>query len=347
MKNKMTRILGLAAIAVVFTMCKPQNTEQETVTKQDAPTVKVELVKKSDVMQSVSFAGTLIAGKENHLAPATAARIEKINVEVGDRVATGQVVVVMDNTQLQQAKINYESLANDLKRLDTLVAIGSATKQSYDQLKARYDVAKSNYEFLAENIQLKAPISGIITGKYYNDGEMFGMTPNPATGKAAIVSIMQINPLKTIISVPESYYPYVSVGQETMIVSELYPNDSFPGKVTIRYPIIDNMSKTFKVEIKIQNTGEKLRPGMFVKAVMNFGIKNTVVIPAISLLKQTGTNDRYVFVNNNGKARKVPVEIGEVFDDKIEILKGLKIGDQLLVAGQNKVEDGVEIQIVK
>ena len=164
----------------------------------------------------------------------------------------------MDNTQLQQSKINYESLLSDLNRLDTLVSIGSATKQSYDQMKARYDVAKSNYEFLADNIQLKAPISGVITGKYYNDGEMFGMTPNPTTGKAAIVSIMIINPLKTIINIPESYFPFIEKGQEANILSELYPNDTFKGKVSIKYPVIDNLSKTFQVEIKINNNGERL-----------------------------------------------------------------------------------------
>ncbi len=345
---KRTLFYGITALIVLgLSMCKgPEKQDNSQKEQSVKPTVKTMTVQQKVVSKEISFAGNLLAGKETHLAPATAGRIDKIYVEVGDHVSAGQVLVEMDKTQLTQAKINYESLLKELQRLDTLKNIGSVSEQNYDQIKTQLDVARTNYEFLLENVQLKAPFSGIITGKYYNEGEMFGMSPNPAIGKAAIVSLMKLNPLKMNVSMSESYFPLVNKGQKAVITSDLYPEDTFQAHVSVKYPVVDNLSKTFTVELLIDNPDEKLRPGMFVKATLQFGIKNTIVVPSIAVLKQTGTNNRYVFVVENNKAVRKFVTLGQVFDDELEILSGLKPGEKLVVAGQNKLSDQIEVQIV-
>jgi len=253
----------------------------------------------------------------------------------------------MDRTQLQQAKINLMTAQADFKRFDTLKKTGSIADQQYDQMKARYDIAKTSYEFLQENTQLKAPFSGIISGKYFENGEMYSGTPVATVGKPAVISIIQINDLNVMVNVSSNYFPLITQGMKAEITSELFPEKTFTGEVYRIYPTIDNSTKTVTVEIKIKNDGLKLRPGMFAKIRMNFGEGNAILVPSIALVKQTGTNNMYAFVNENNKAVKKLVKTGRIIDDKTEILDGLKDGEELIIVGQNKLENQAPIKVIK
>ena len=130
--------------------------------------------------------------------------------------------------------------------------------------------------------------------------------------------------------------------------SSLYPDRIFEGQVSIVYPTIDPASRTFTVEVKIPNDDEALRPGMY--GTINFFIGNTetVVVPAISVLKLQGANDRYVFINKDGKAKRVSVNLGKRFEDKIELISDeIQEGDELIVVGQGRVIDGSPITITQ
>lgn len=143
------------------------------------------------------------------------------------------------------------------------------------------------------------------------------------------------------------YFPSVSLGLKADIISDLYPDKPFKGEIFRIYPTIDNSSKTFVVEIKIQNDNLKLRPGMFAKVRINFGEGSALLVPSIALIKQTGTNDMYVYINENNIAIKKLVKIGSIINDKTEIIEGLSIGDELIVVGQNKLENKTPIKISK
>jgi len=293
-------------------------------------TLKTEIVRtlileKVNISRSIDYTSTLAAFKEIHLAPASPGRIEKINVEISDRVEQGQVLVQMDRTQLQQAYVNMVTLETDFKRMEELKKSESIADQQYDQIKARYEIAKSSYEFLLENTQLKAPFSGIISGKYFENGEIYSGSPVPAVGKPAVLSIVQIDNLKSLVNLSSIYFPLVSLGLKADIISDLYPDKPFKGEIFRIYPIIDNATKTFVVELKIHNDNLKLRPGMFAKISINFGEGSALLVPSIALIKQTGTNDMYAYINENKIAIKKLVKTGIIIDDKTEILGGLKV----------------------
>ena len=120
---------------------------------------------------------------------------------------------------------------------------------------------------------------------------------------------------------------------------------SFKGEIFKIYPTIDNATKTFTAEVKIQNSNLKLRPGMFSKIQLNLGKGNAVLVPNIALVKQTGTNDMYVFVNKDNVAVKTLVKTGRMFDDKIEITDGITEGNEIVIVGQNKLENKTPLQI--
>ena len=343
--------LGVVAGMLIFgTACTSKNEKKEdtakTEVKQAVP-VKTMLVNQELITRNIDYTASLIPFEEVHLAPSAPGRIEKINVEIGDNVSKGQIVALMDRTNLEQAKINLMNLETNYRRLDTLKKTNSISDQQYDQVKSAYNIAKTSYQFLQENTQLKAPFSGVVSGKYFEDGEIYSGSPVASVGKPAILSIVQINQLKALIGISASYFPLITHGMKADIKSDIYPDLTFNGEIYKIYPTIDNATKTFTVEVKIQNGNLKLRPGMFSKIQLNLGKGNAMLVPNIALVKQTGTNDMYLFVNKNNTAKKTLVKTGRMFDDKIEILEGLSIGDEIVIVGQNKLENLSPIEIKK
>jgi len=352
MKFIKTITIITAAVVIVYG-CSSKTEEQKTTGSIAASTaikiekVKVTMLQSSVIAKSIEYTSTLKAFEEVHLVPSTPGRIEKIFVEVGSRVSKGDQLVQMDQTQLQQAMIQLKSLEIDYKRLDTLQKVGSITRQQFDQISTQYAIAKSNVEFLKDNTRLAAPFSGVISGKYFEDGEMYSGAPNTTSGKAAILSVVQISPLKAIVNIPETYYPIISEGMTTQVTCDLYPGQVYSGTIMRKYPTIDAMTHSFQVEIRIDNPGEKLRPGMFARVQLELGETDALVVPAMAVLKMQGSNERYVFIEVQGKAKRVSVEMGKRFDEMVEIISPeLKEGDRLIVTGQSRLVDQVPVEIV-
>lgn len=295
------------------------------------------------ISQDLDFTGTVQAWAENHLASSTPVRIEKILVDVGHRVKQGDLIALMDRTQLNQIKVQMQTLKNDLDRLDTLRKAGAATPQNYEQLKSQYDVVLSNYQYTLQNTEIRSPITGVVTGKYQNEGELFSMTP-VAGGKAALVTVMQMNPVKVNIHVSERYYPIFKPGKKASVVSDLYPQQIFEGVVEKVYPTIDRATGTFQVEIKVQNAQELLRPGMFVRTAVNIGQNPAILVPTTAVLRQSGTNERFVFVEDNGVAIRKTVEPGRIRGDQTEVLQGLQKGDNLVISGQHNLLNQMKVK---
>ena len=303
-------------------------------------------LKKQIISRSIEYTSSLIPFEENHLASASPGRIEKIFVEIGDHVRQGDMLVQMDRTQLHQAQIQLKNIETDYARLDTLNKVGSISKQQYDQVKAQYDIARSSVEFLQENTVLRAPFNGVISGKYYEEGEFYSGAPNTLAGKSAIVSIVQIDYLKAEVNISEKYFPLVHTGMDAVVSTDTYPGKMFPGKVMRVHPTIDPATRSFTIEVKISNQEEILRPGMFSRVTMELGEETALVVPSAAVLKLQGSNERYVFLEENGLARRVAVLIGKRFDDRIEIQSGeLKEGDRLIVTGQARLVDGDNVQV--
>jgi RND family efflux transporter MFP subunit len=325
----------------------PANVSAGDTTGLNVENVRILRVEKQKIARTIEYSSSIIAFEEVHLASASPGKIEQISVEIGDRVSKGDILVRMDPTQLQQARVNYQSTETDFLRLDTLNKVGGISKQQYDQMKARYEIAKSNYEFLQRNTILKAPFNGVISGKYFENGELYSGAPNTMAGKAAILSIVQINPVKALVNISENNYPLLKTGMNASVISDLYPDKTIIGQVMRVYPTIDPATRTFTVEVKIENRQELLRPGMFCRVSLNLGEDMALVVPAIAVLKTQGSNERYLFLEENGIARRVVVMIGNRFDDKLELISDeVKEGSNIIVSGQARLVNGDQVNIV-
>lgn len=351
---KIIRFIPVVILSVLFiTGCSSgSGTKGPRDEAQASPAIKVEKVRVMTLQtqvigKNIEYTSTLLPYEEVHLVPASPGRIERIFVEVGTRVKQGDLLAQMDQTQLQQAVIQLKNLETDYKRLDTLQKVGSVTRQQFDQLATQYEIARSNVEFLKENTKLVAPFYGVISGKYFEDGEMFSGVPNTASGKAAVLSVVQINPVKAMVNVPETYYPLVREGMKPRIQCDIYPGEIYTGSIIRKYPTIDPYTHSFQVEIRIDNPGEKLRPGMFARVELELGEISALVVPALAVLKMQGSDERYVFVEEQGLAKRVSVDLGQRFDDMVEIISpDIKEGDRLIIAGQPRLVDKVPVEVV-
>ena len=339
-------ILAISALALSCTGTKGEDGKTDKAATEKVEMVKVATLEVKQVARSVEYPATLLAFEELHMAPASPGRIDAIKVEVGSRVSKGDLIVQMDRTQLHQAEIQLKNLEIDFKRFDTLQKVGSVPQQQYDQMKSQLEIARSNVNFLKDNTQLRAPFSGVISGKYFEAGEMFSGAPQPQIGKAAIVSLVQIDKLKAIVPVSEVYFPMIKKGMETSIKSDLYPDKSIKGKIFNIYPTIDAASRTFNIEIQIENREGLLRPGMFNRITIDFDQAEAMLLPSIAILKMQGSNDRYLFVEKDGVAHRVGVTIGSRYDELVEVIADeLKQGDKIIISGQGRLLDGVKVKV--
>ena len=337
--SQILNILPLTALALLMSCSGEKKQAEEQVTNEKVK-VKIETVSARDVDQLGEFTATVTANVTNKIAPQTPFRIEKLFAEVGDHVKAGQLLAKMDETNLKQTKIQLDNQELEFKRIDELYKVGGASKSAWDAQKTQLDISKASYKNLQENTKLLSPITGVVTARNYDNGDMYN------SGEP-IFTVEEIRPVKLLINVSESYFTKVKKGNEVEIKLDVYGDEVFKGKVSLVYPTIDPNTRTFPVEIKIANADERVRPGMFARVTMNFGVKNHVVAPDLSIVKQSGAGDRYIYVYKDGKVSYQKVELGRRMGNKYEVISGVEDGDQVVVSGQSRLNNGMEVEIDK
>ena len=331
----LSHIVLLLGAALLFS-CGAKEEEKTEVAK---PLVKVETAVKRDIPLTNVYTATVESDVVNKISPAMPARIRKIYVEVGDRVRKGQVLVELDKTNLSQTDIQIANLERDLQRCKELYEVGGISKQQIEQLEVQLDVAKSNASNLSENTTLRSPINGVVTQRNYDSGDM------PAG--MHILQIEDFNPVKLLIHASEDLYTKITKGMEVKVSVNVYPDEEFTGKVALVHPTINQASHTFPVEINIPNSDSRIRPGMFARVNINLGTNEGILVPDASVMKQTGSNDRHVFVIKDGKADKKAITIGQHLGGYYEVISGVEAGDEIVVAGASRLSDKQEVEVIK
>lgn len=187
-------------------------------------------LEKKKIAKTIDYTANLEAEEQVYYAPSSTGRIEKIHVEVGDPIKKGQLLVEMDRTQLHQAEVQLKNLETEYNRAVMLKKTESISQQAYDAAVTQYEVAKSNVEFLRENTKLLAPFNGVVTGKFYENGEMYSGSPAGGAAKASVISIEQINPLKAKVNMTEQYFPLIKQGTPVELRAPSIPTGHSPEK---------------------------------------------------------------------------------------------------------------------
>lgn len=334
------KLVGMLLLALVIglTSCNKEK-KTETAAVADTPNVRLQTVGEREVEQIYEVTASVQPDAKNSIAPSAPGRIRNILVEVGQHVSKGQKLVQMDVANLSNLETQIENVKRIYKRTQELFNVGGASQQDLDNAKLQLDVAQTNLKNLTENTFLLSPISGVITARNYDNGDMY-------SGQMPVLTVMNINPVKMLINVSESYYSQVKTGMPMDVKFDVFEGQNFQGKVSLIYPTIDERTRTFGVEVKLNNTNSKIRPGMFARVTMVFGKAKHVVVSDKAIVKQAGSGAKYVYVYNDGKVKYKQVEIGRRVDADYVILSGLLASEQIVVAGQSKLVDGAAVKVI-
>lgn len=333
------QLFTLATLMLLSSCGKGEKTATTTI-KEEKPKVKLASVRAENVEQLQEFTATVESDVKNNIAPSSPVRIEKIYVEVGDQVRKGQKLVQMDASSLNQIKSQLDNQKIEFARIDELYKVGGASKSEWDAKKMNLDVMQTSYRNLLRNTSLTSPISGVVTARNYDSGDMY-------SGGVPVLTVEKISPVKLMINISEDYFTKVKKEMTTKIKLDVYGDEQFTGKVSLIYPTIDNTTRTFPVEIIVSNGGQKVRPGMFARVSMSFGSMEHVVVPDRAIVKQTGSGDRYVYVYNNGKVLYNKVVLGRRMGAEYELISGVPNNSQVVVAGQTRLNNGAAVEVEK
>jgi RND family efflux transporter MFP subunit len=332
--TRLFRLLPLLGLGILISCGgKKQEAEEEAKVK-----VSTTIAKLQPVDNVSTYTANVQAEVINQITPALPGRIEKIYVEIGDRVGKGQLLVQMESSNLQQQTAQLANLERDYERYSELLKVGGIAQQTVDGIKTQIDVLKASMSNVQTNTQLRSPINGVVTARNYDNGNVFGQLP--------ILTVQQLNPLKAVINVSEGDFAQVKVGMPANIKLEVYGEEEFTGKVSLIYPTIDASTHTFGVEVAINNSSNRVRPGMFGRVTLNFGTRESIVVPDVAVQKQAGANDKYVYTVIDGKAHFQKVEPGQRLDTNYEILSGITAGQEVVIAGQTRLIEGTPVEII-
>lgn len=333
------QLVAIAAFSVFAIGCSGEKKDAVEQAEVEKPKVKLSNTQVREVGQIEEYTAIIESDVKNNISSNSIMRIEKINVEVGDMVRKGQVLVQMNTTALQQLKLQIENQRVEFNRVDELYKVGGASKSEWDNAKMLLEVNETMYANRLENTQLISPISGVVTARNYDNGDMPGNMP--------ILTIESLSPVKMIVNVSETYFPKVKKGMSASVKLDVYGDEVFMGKVSLVYPTINPTTHTFPVEITLSNANQRVRPGMFARATLTFGSEQRTVVPDQAVVKQMGAGDHYVYVYENGVVSHNKVQLGRRLGNEYEIVSGVPANAQVVVAGQNRLAHGIEVEVVE
>lgn len=341
--QKTIKTLSLALLSAGLLASCSSSSSSKATEEQSADTVRLVEVAPTEMRAlslSEEFTAQLEAKVVNNITAQAGGRLKQLLVKVGDRVGAGQAVARMEATQAAQAQIQLADAKTNFARMDELYKVGGVSKAQWEQAKSAVDQAKLAYGNAAENTVLRSPISGFVTAKNYDNGDM-------TSPQLPVVVIQQIAPVKAVIGVSEQYYSYLKKGAAATLSVDALGEETFSGIVTNIFPTLDPVTHTVSTEIEVANKDLKLRPGMYARVHLDFGTKEALTVPDKAIVRQAGSGARYVYVFSGGKAVYRAVELGQQQGDLYEVVSGLNAGDQVIISAPSNLKNGLSVKLRK
>jgi RND family efflux transporter MFP subunit len=327
--------------------------------------------------ERISAVGSLVARRSVDVAPKISGRVERIFVQVGDRVKDGQLIAQMDARTFQEDLREAEAalrvadatlkgdqaelidLTRKLERARRLVEKQFVSREDFDTLDSQRNAAAAQVELARAQItqmlarlanaklrlseaQLHAPFAGHVEKRLVDPGAMV----NAGT---AIAALVDINPVKVIIPVVEKNYPKISVGQKAIVTCDAFSQQRFEGKVVRMAPVLSQETRTGEVEIEIANPSGRLKPGMFARVDIAVNRRRDVLLAPEGALVKTPSGHGVFRIAPGGaetaKVQLVAVVLGTTRNGQTEIDGELKPGDRVVTLGANLLKDGQRVRV--
>ncbi|GAW29481.1 efflux RND transporter periplasmic adaptor subunit [Carboxydocella sp. ULO1] len=349
---------------------------KETATASEAVPVEVVTATEGPISQTITIAGKVVPKQEIALVPKVGGKVSRVTVDIGQRVKAGQVVVELDASDLKaqisateaavrlqqslqkQAEVNYQDALNNYNRIKYLYDQGGASQQQLDTARANLDRAQAAYspagggssaaqiqqaqaQLQAQRVQLAnftltSPINGVVTARNIDPGEM-------ASPGVPVLTIVDDSSMLVEVGLMENQINYARPGQ-TVEVKITATGRTYQGVIQSISPVADPRSKSYLTRIEIKNADESVKGGMVAEVTLAAQEKDkALLIPKAAIVEKLGA--RYVYVVTGNKVDEVKIETGLSDAEKVEVLSGIKAGQKVVIAGQNLLADGTEVQI--
>ena len=340
--------------------------------------VEVAPIQNATIRDVGTFSGSLFPRSYFVVAPKISGRLEKLLVNIGDPVKRGQLIAVLDDDeyaqQVEQARAelevakahlieNHSSLdlsKREFERAQALRQKKVASESELDAAQAQYKVQDAKHKVaLAQVAQEEAALKAAQVRLSYakirvswEDGNELRIVGERFVDEGAmlkandpIVSVLDIHSLTGVIHVIERDYTEVRVGQEAIVTTDAFPDRTFTGKVIRMAPLLKETSRQARVEMEIPNRGQILKPGMFIRAQIEFARhENAIVVPSAALAKRNGRQGVFVADTQNRKAHFIPVTVGIINGDLAEVVKP-SLSGLVVTLGHHLLEDGAAITL--
>ncbi len=307
------------------------------------PSVILDQVKRGTIAERHVYTGFLYPWKKADLAPSMPGKISKILVKEGELVSKGQLLVEMDNTQLINLQAQFDLAKSNYDRIKTLHESGAISAAKFEQAKAAYIQAKRGLKSVSENTKLTAPFRGVISAIAREEGEIYSLGMRLPGGINGLIQVIDRTSIKVDVQVSENIISKIKTGTAVQLTVKPIKDRVFQGKVYFVNPSADNLSRTFKISVKIDNRTGELYPGFYGQVALILDEKPNVIQISNSAI----IDDKYVFVFNDGRVHKKEVKVGIKDLENMEILYGLTEQDRVVVSGNSLLIDGTEVSVEK
>ena len=340
MKMKRRNLAILFAVILLVTGCKQHEAPKHRTVK-----VKVTKVQSVALLGEQNFSGTVEELTGAVLSFPVAGTISRIQASEGQRVNKGDFIAALDEISL---KNSYEAESAALRqaedsymRMKQLHDNNSLPEIQWVEVQSKLKQAQSAEQIAKKNLsdcRLLAPFSGVIATKDVEVGQnvMPGMP---------VVRLVAVNRVKVKMSVPENEISHVAIGQDVSILVPALDGKTYTGKVVEKGVVANSLSRSYEVKALIENPKGELLPGMICTLFFEREESSSVILLPINVVQTDNSNKNFVWVNDNGKARKRFIETGTLMSYGIVVTSGVSDGEEVLIEGQRKVSNGTDIEI--
>ena len=326
--------------------------------KKKALLVKAELLQKGTLTKYFNYKGTVSAWKTANIAPDASGRVGRILKKQGDKVGQGELLATLDMTslELQQkqaqaalavAQAAYQNAMLNNERMRKMLENKAISQMQYENTQLALDAADTQFksakanldlvDYTLKNAYMRAPFSGIVAAKNMEEGDMI----NPMMGMgASILTLMDLSKVKIAVDVPAEEIEKIRIGQKCLVKIASRPGEVFNGEVYSKNLAADPLSKTFKVEVKIDNPEMKIKAGVYADISIEYVRRESIYLLPLSALL---AGDKEVMINENGVARKRTIGIGLKNGINFEVTSGVRPDELVLTQGNYDLKDGTAI----
>jgi membrane fusion protein (multidrug efflux system) len=362
----------IAFLIMGYILFRPFKNPYPEAVKQTSPgstlrpvPVEITRAKKLLLQQVISFTGNLEAEAHITVYSEASGKLLEIHVEEGDEVKKGDLVALIDpekknlklkeiEARLEIARQNYRSAQRDFTRFNEVYQRGVISVQKKDEVLDRYQITGREVKVLEASLALArkaledcyiySPMAGIIAKRFIDPGEI--VIESSTVKNTALVTIVDMDPLRVKASLVERDISYLQKGQKAKVMVDAFPENIFEAELFNIYPVVEPETRTIEIEISLPNPSYTLKPGMFARIGLLVGEKEVLAIPEEVLIKEAGTGNYYAFAVRDGRAERINLELGMRQNFKVEVLEGLKVGDQVVSKGKGKLQDNVPVKVV-